>query len=196
MKSIYLFAIAFTFFSCGTSEKEVLEGDNLKENKESTSEYIDLSTLSEDMFILHLNKIETQLIDPKTNETSRPNAIKMLEASNNFAERFPESDKRESVMYKGALAARGLDKHFEAVRILHELGNEYGESERYPDYAYEEAFIYDDIIGDKQKAKTIYEQLAKDFPEHPFGKDSEARLKIIDMTDEELMEYFSNQNGK
>ncbi len=191
-KILYVVVLSVTVVSCGADKND-------KEHITEVEEHIDvinLDQLSEEELKTQMINLEALLVDSVTNETSKPNAIKMLEASNKFAERFPESASRESMMYKGALAARGLEKYFEAVRILNKLCLDYPNSVRYPDYAYEKAHIYDDILGNKEKAKKIYTELAENYPDHQFGKDSKARLVLIDMTDEELMQYFSNQDGK
>lgn len=195
MKNIVILILMGAFLmSCGETESKESEVKINESNGEAS--YVDLSIFSEKELKTRVFSLEKQMLDSATLETNRENSIKLLEAANNFAERFPESPDRETILYKGSLAARGLDKAHEATRILDVLMRDYKTSERYPEYVYEKAFICDEQLQNKEQAKRLYQELAKDFPNHLYGQQSKERLETIDMTDEQLIEYFKKKNAQ
>ena len=70
-------------------------------------------------------------------------AKQLQEATNQYAERFPESPNREDILYKSVLAARGMEKPYFAIQTLSKLIIEYPQSKHLVDYLYEKASIFD-----------------------------------------------------
>lgn len=198
MKYIFsVFIALITLTSCGekSSTKEDAK-EPKKEVTDNTTNYVDLDKLSESELKKRVTTLENKIYDASSKETNRENSIKLLEASNKFAERFPKSADREAVLYRGSLAARGLEKYFEAIRIFDVLIKDYPKSERYPDYVYEKAFICDEHLKNKEQAKKLYQELAHDYPNHIYGEQSKERLKTIDMTEEEFLNFLKNKNAE
>ena len=58
------------------------------------------------------------------------------------------------------------------------------------------AQLYDDksMLNNESEARTIYEQLIREYPKSPFANDAKACVKNIGKTDEQLIEEFLKKN--
>ena len=57
------------------------------------------------------------------------------------------------------------------------------------------AFLYDKMDS-KEEAKKAIKEIIEKFPNHSSIENHKARLKTIDLSDEELMELFEKQNAE
>lgn len=188
MKKVIIGALAFgVMYSCSGESNQNLP----KENQEVT-----IDNMPENDLVQEILSLEKVLIDSNTNLAKKEESIKLLEAVKKLSERFPKVKNGENLKYKGVLASRGLNKPYEAVMILDQLVREYPNSERKVDYLFEKAVLLQDNLNGKEEARKIYTQLANDYPDHHLGKDSKNLLNMIDMTDEELIEFLNSKNAK
>lgn len=192
MKKIILTFLIFTFLCNCTTE------ENTNKSQEKKKNTIDITELNAKELLNHITNLEKNLLDTASNilATNKENAIKLLEGTNNFAERFKENSERRAIIYRGVMAARGLGNNNEAIRLLDKILTEYPNDNKKVDVLFEKAFLLDEKIKKTEKAKAIYSQIAKEYPTHQFGIDSKARLITIDMTDEQLLDFFAKQNGQ
>lgn len=193
-KLLVFLIITFIISSCGDEKKDD-ETKHLTNEEVRAEGYVNLDTLTESQLKDRVLSLERIMLDSATLNTNRENSIKLLEAANKFGERFESSSHREGILYRGTLAARGLEKYHEVIRIFDVLIKDYAKSERFPEYLYEKAHVLDEYIQNNEKAKRIYTQLSEEFPNHHYGQQSKDRLVTIDMTDEELIEYFKTKNA-
>ncbi len=166
-------------FSCSQSEQRSKELTELTETELKDSVY----------------KLESNLLNQNL-KADIEIAKQLQEATNQYAERFPESPNREDILYKSVLAARGMEKPYFAIQTLSKLIIEYPQSKHLVDYLYEKASIFDFQLNAKEEAKKIYGQIVKDYPDNQWADDSKARLETIDLSDDELIKKFEQQNAQ
>lgn len=189
-KIIFIFSVLAFATSCNN------EQNNPEENQESA--IVDVAKYNEEELYNYILHLEENLLDTANNSLvpNKENSIKLLESSNNFAERFPDNTNRKSVIYKGVRAARGLEKYHEAIRLIDKILKEYPQDNQTVELLFEKAFINDENLGNKEEAKRIYTKISEEYPEHQFGQDSKARLITIDMTEEEFTNWLMEQNAQ
>ncbi len=119
-------------------------------------------------------------------------AGEVLKSYQEFAEKYPGDSMAVGYLFKGADLANGLRKHKEAIDL-------YGQfRERFPDHGkaaaalFLQAFIYDNQIHDKEKAKQLYAEFIERYPNHELAPSAKASLDqiIMGLTDEELIKLF------
>jgi tetratricopeptide (TPR) repeat protein len=188
-KVLLLITSLFLLLRCG-EEKATIK------NEQST--IIDIAKYNEQELYDYIVFLEKNLLDTNNNSLvpSKENSIKLLESSNNFTERFPENKEIKNILYKGVRAARGLEKHHEAIRLLDKIIIAHPNDEQTVDLLFEKAFIQDENLKNTEEAKRIYTKISQDYPDHQFGKDSKARLITIDMTEEEFTNWLMEQNAQ
>lgn len=130
--------------------------------------------------------------DGKTNMNV---SVELLRRSKSFLKNHPKSANIEEVLYIGSNAARGLGLTDEAVSLLTFLADSLVTAkDSHITYLYTKAFILDES-GKKEEAKAIYKIVAEKHPDHEFGRDSQARLETIDLTDEQLIQWLNQKSA-
>lgn len=184
--------VSFVLFACKTEPAQPAEPELTEEQK---WEAMDLELLNESDLYARMDLLEKKLINEESLEVSKKNSILMLEASKKHIEKFPNSENRREAIRKASKAAQGLQQDFEAVRLL-EIGiEEFASDTTIVEEMNVRAFLYDKM-DNKAKAKEAYNEIIKKFPKHYSVEMHKARLKTIDMNDEQLMEWLEKQNAK
>lgn len=62
-----------------------------------------------------------------------------------------------------------------------------------PSALFTHAFTLDSQLGEKDKARVLYEKFLAEYPEHHFADDSEFQLKNLGKNDAQIIEEFNNQ---
>lgn len=176
---ILVFVTGLALLGCKSS------GNNSKEGKELTE-----LELKDSIYLLENNLLDKDL------KADIETAKLLQEATNYFADKFPNSEDREDILYKSVLAARGMNKPYFAIQTLSKLIIEYPNSKHLVDYKYEKASVFDFQLNAKGEAKKVYQEIVDNHPDSEWVDDSKARLETIDLSDEELIKKFEELNGQ
>ncbi len=113
-----------------------------------------------------------------------------------YVDHFPEDSLAPQQLFRAGSVARSLKEPQKALNIFQRFLNEYPDHEKEPTVRFLIAFIYDQDLDKKKKAKKLYRTVIDSFPDHRLAKDAEQYLKVIDLSDEELIERFEKQQKK
>lgn len=194
MKRIILITISsvFLLFSCKTeSSTPVEETVNLEKQFILTN----LDSLNEMELYYYMEELEKKLINEDSLELSKAYSIKMLESAQKHASKFTESEHRRDAIRKGVRAAMGLNQDYEAIRLNTIIIDENPTDTNIIEEMNLRAFLYDKMDS-KEEAKKAIKEILEKFPNHSSIENHKARLKTINLSDEELMELFEKQNAK
>jgi len=108
----------------------------------------------------------------------------------NFADSFPKNDSIPEYLYRAGRLASGLTYLMEAVNCYHRVYDKYPTSKRAPFCLFMEAFIYENQLHGTEKAKKLYEEFMKKYPEHELVKDVKFSLEHLGKSDDELIKEF------
>lgn len=120
----------------------------------------------------------------------------LMDAYKSFAEHYPDDSLAPEHLFRAGGVARSLDEPQRAINIYRRILNEYPETDQEPTVRFLLAFVYDQDLNKKGKAKKLYQAVIDSFPDHKLAQDAEQYLKVIDMSDEELMKHFEEQQKK
>lgn len=111
-----------------------------------------------------------------------------------FVAKYPEHEVAPMYLDQAANIAR-KDKDYPAVLDYYQrIVKDYPDYENIVQVKFLIAFVYDTELNDKEKARSHYQAVASEHPEHNFGKNAKARLENLHMSDQELMEHFQEKN--
>lgn len=194
MKKIILitFSSAMLLFSCNSEPtKPVEETINPLEQFLETN----LDSLGEMELYYYMEELEKRLMNEDSLELSKAYSIKMLESAQKHASNFTKSEHRREAIRKGVRAAMGLNQDYEAIRLNTIIINENPTDSTIIEEMNLRAFLYDKM-NSKEEAKKAINEIIEKFPNHSSIENHKARLKTIDLSDEELMKLFEKQNAK
>lgn len=114
----------------------------------------------------------------------------------NFIERFKTDQNGASVLGFGAKAARSAGRSQKAIQLYDQLIQLYPSDPNLAEYMFLKAFIYDEDLQDKEKAKDAYTVLMQRFPGSNYAKDAKLLIEQLYLSDEELIKQFEAKNKK
>lgn len=176
--SIYLVCALF-LCSCGSNE-------TTKENKKP----------SEIELMNEIKEVEAVLYSSKNHALNFGDAEKVIELYKGYAKAYPLDSQTPEYLFKAADVSIGLKRYNDAEKLLNRVLKEYPAFDKQVEALYLTAFINDSYLNKKGKAKEIYEKVIRKYPEHKLADDASAAIKILTMSDEELIKMLEEKNGK
>lgn len=159
-------------------------------NSSSTGENSDTKTATEE-------SIQAIISDLKESNTiDKVKVATLIESIDNFAKNNPENKQTPRHLELKAKYLGALGNNAEAIKVYENLYTNFKGSENSSDALFMMAFLYENNMGDKEKAKEYYQKYLDEFPTMEFAKDAKFSLENIDKTPEELMEMFNQQNAE
>lgn len=92
---------------------------------------------------------------------------------------FPGHTLTDEVIYKKAQIYKAKGRYAEAVSMLQEIVDKYGEDILADDALYQLGLLYEEKLNDKEKAKTLYETLLTKYPGSLFVVDARKRFRAL-----------------
>ena len=92
---------------------------------------------------------------------------------------FPGHTLTDEVIYKKAQIYKAKGRYTEAVPMLQEIVDKYGEDILADDALYQLGLLYEEKLNDKEKAKTLYETLLTKYPGSLFVVDARKRFRAL-----------------
>ncbi len=166
------------------------------ENKQVDAESCELMSNTEK------HRIMTQSIDSlesivyvDTFLTNKTAANQLLQQYSKFAETFPgDKVKSPEYLYKAGALSRGAGLPLKAIRCYDQFLKKYADNSKSPEVCFLIAFTYDADMNDINLAKEAYQEVITRYPDDHWAFQAEQRLETIDMTDEELVQFFMKKH--
>jgi tetratricopeptide (TPR) repeat protein len=107
---------------------------------------------------------------------------------NNAEEMTPE------YLFRAAKLANEVGKPRKAIEHLINLHDGFPKYPRRTEAAFLIAFLYENMLNDREMAEKYYEKVVELYPESTWAEDAKASLKLLYLTDEEKIAKFIEQN--
>lgn len=132
----------------------------------------------------------------ESNTIDKAKVATLIESIDQFAKDNPKDANTPNHLELKAKYLGALGQNAEAIKVYENIYQNFKESDNSSDALFMMAFLYENNIGDKEKAKSFYQKYLNEFPTKEFAKDAKFSLDNIDKTPEELMEMFNQQNAQ
>ena len=160
---VWIFSLSFLLVSCGDSQESL--------NKE-------IEGLTEIM--------------KNENYPSKENMEKIVILFDRYIEEFPEAKESYSYMELKAKYQAANNNYEQALITYEDLVKRYPEDNRSADAVFMQAFIIENYLLDKVKAKTKYSDFLKHYPNHELADDAQFSIENLSLTDEEIMKKLQS----
>jgi outer membrane protein assembly factor BamD (BamD/ComL family) len=114
----------------------------------------------------------------------------------NYANNFHEDSLAAGYLFKAGSIARNLTKYRKAIEIFQNVHDGFPNYQLRTEAMFLIAFIYDNDLNDRIRARDTYELVVKTYPDHKFAEDAASRIETLHMTDEQLIEFFMEKNAE
>lgn len=184
MKVVYFLLISvilFGFYNCSNQSEE----KKTEESAEPSTEDVE-----KDMeYIKMLNK---ELVSGKP-ENRIVAATSLFNAASKFVNEHPNHVKTPAVMEVAAKASEAMGKPQQAINILQKLVDEFPVTDETPKYIANMARVYEEKLGDLDKAKEMYALLVEKFPTDPLAIEADNYVNnFLGKSDEEILMFLDS----
>lgn len=143
--------------------------------------------------------IEIMDLEEKARQESTPNKtsyLRLLRAYQQYYNQHPKDTVAGNYLFEAALIAQKLDKHQKAIELFLNFHDGFPNSSRCDKAAYNIAYIYDEKLNDKEKATLYYNKVIELYPNSIWANEARGALRLVNMSDEELIKYLEEKNKK
>lgn len=165
-------------------------------NNSSTSIENNNQVDSKTELVNEIKAIEAELFKNPNAETNKVKANELIQLYKGFVDNNREDALAADFLFKAGEVAEGLNKHQLAIEYFNRVVNEYPEYVKRPEALYLTGFINETKLEKFGEAKTIYERVIQEFPNHILAKNATHAIENLGMSDEELIQKFEALNAK
>ncbi|MCB0395800.1 MAG: tetratricopeptide repeat protein [Flavobacteriales bacterium] len=112
-----------------------------------------------------------------------------------YVDASPKDSLAPEYLFKAGEVATSLQMGEKAIEVYHRLYTDYPEHDKGPMGLFLEAFTYDNLLKDYDKAKVLYESFIEKYPGHSFADDAQGSLDNLGVPVEELIRKWEEQEG-
>lgn len=142
----------------------------------------------------NIKEAEAKLFDQNDSFKFDENlAQSAIDAYANFATTFPEDSVTPSILFKEADLLRAMHKYETAVDIYKNIESNYSNHSKAPHSLFLQGFVYENEIGDLNKAKEKYQAFLDKYPDHDLADDVQFSLKNLGKSPEDIIKEFNQQ---
>ncbi len=143
----------------------------------------------------NISSQEESLFPDEMTMIDKQKADELISAYDDFATTYPEDNQSPEFLFKAGDLALNLNKPNKAIAFFNRILSEYPDFDKVPQCVFLKAYIYENSLFDLDKAKIIYEEFIKRFPDDEFADDAEVSLKNLGKSPEELIKEFEEKRG-
>lgn len=130
--------------------------------------------------------------NPEANEVIALSAEQVSLAKKLLAH-YEDSKAIDKWIFEGGKAGRTSARYEEAITLFKAYVERNPNGEKVAEAVFLTGFIYDEDLKDKARAKTCYERIVQDFPNHDLADDAKALMEQLYMTDEEIIKMLQEK---
>jgi tetratricopeptide (TPR) repeat protein len=126
----------------------------------------------------------------------RRSAQTLLDVYKGYASAFPLDERSPGYLFRAARVALAMRDPGQSLRIYDRIIVDYPSWEELPSVHFMRGFIYDDQLQQKGEAKTAYQHIIYNYPDHPLAEQARVAIDNLQYTDEELIERFKRMQAE
>jgi len=120
-------------------------------------------------------------------------AVLLIEYQNYYNKNVTDSLSAHYLL-EAAKLAEGIGKYQKAIDLLFNYHEAFKWAPQRDFVVFRIAFIYDEHLKNKAQAEHFYNQVIQLYPTSVWAEQAKAALSILNMTDEQLLDYLKAQN--
>lgn len=172
MRRILLLALPFVLFACGEAEPA------------ADAKLMEART--------RIRAMEDSLFEHKAFD--RRSAQAMVDVYKAYVAAYPKDSLAPEYLFRAAGTVKSMGDPDQSLMLYDRIISDHPDWRRNVDVLYMKALTLDDDLDRDGEAKTVYEQVIANYPEHPFARDAKAMIENLGLTDEELIAKFKAMN--
>lgn len=177
------------FAGCNSSEKPDKSGaDTLKSDVRTTQN-------SRELILNKIKRLDSLAHLPGVVAPDNKLAQQLISSYSEFVDKYPSDSLSPKFAFMSVSVAVNTYSDRQALVLIDNALKNYSSHPKKIELLMMKALVYDDRFGDKPNAKTVYEQIIKEFPNTPAAAQAKDAIKLTEKTDLELIREMEKKNG-
>ncbi len=141
-----------------------------------------------------ISNLESELYGAQAMD--RDKGLHMIDSYLGFSEQYPNDTLSASYLFKAGEIAMNLQLGTQAIFYYDKILSNFPSFHKIPECIFLKAFIFENQLGDLNKAKQFYEMFIERYPNHSLSNDAKASLEYLGLSPEALIKIFQEKNGE
>ncbi len=146
-----------------------------------------------------IKKTENKLFSNAKKPVEKTATDALIKSYIDFAHKYPKDSNAVNYLFKAADLSMNTSGPKQAVDLFDEIMKNYPDYSKVPQCLFLKGYIYENYLNSLAKAKEIYTEFLKKYPDDDFADDAQASLNNLGKSPEELIKEFeakAKKNGK
>jgi len=139
-----------------------------------------------------IDSLEAELLDDSLG-LSDQTASEIIKAYLQYADAYPKDSNAVDYLFKASDVMRGMYRYQDAIRTLELVVERYPESDKAPTALFYAGFILHNDTEQNHLAIPYFQRLIEEFPEHPLADDARNLMPLLNMNEEQLLEFLNRE---
>lgn len=144
---------------------------------------------SRDRMEEQITALETRLFDTEKG-FSQTGADSLVAHYTTFAEAYPADSLAPLYLFKAATLEMNMNNGPNALALFQKIRETYSDHQNAPLCLFFMGYVQENIFGDIDKAREMYQQFIDTYPAHDFADDAQASIHNLGKTPEEMIREF------
>ena len=140
--------------------------------------------------------MEKTLFNEEAGILSQQQAEDMIAAYMDYAEAYPADTISAEYLFRASDVSMNTGNYALSLNLLSRIQTDFPSYGKVSQCLFLQGFIWENYIGNAEKAREIYERFLEQYPEDDFADDVTLSLKNLGKTPEELIKMFEQENGQ
>ncbi|MBU0765473.1 MAG: tetratricopeptide repeat protein [Bacteroidetes bacterium] len=144
---------------------------------------------------IKIDELEAKMAEITEQGFDRQLAAEAIGAYIGFAEKYPDDVMAVEYYFKAAKICMSLELGSQAIMYFNHVETKYPQSERAALSIFMQAFVYETVVRNLNKAEEYYRKFIDKYPDHEFANDARISIEQLGMSPEELIRQFENMES-
>jgi len=137
--------------------------------------------------------LEDALFSEEGNMNNLDKAIELINQYISYADQFPEDSNSAEYLFKAADIGMNINKGELAIDLYNRIIQTYPNFRKAPECLFLKAYVYENNLGQLNKARVFYQEFIDKYPDNDFADDAEISIQNLGKSPEELIREFEEK---
>lgn len=134
--------------------------------------------------------MEKELFNEEAGLLSADQTNNILDAYMDYADQYPDDTMSAEFLFRASDISMNMGNFALSLNLLSRIQKDYPEYSKVSQCLFLQGFVWENYIGNTEKAREIYNRFLELYPDHDFADDVKLSLDNLGKTPEELIRMF------
>ena len=140
-----------------------------------------------------ITQMENALFAEESSLDNLDKAKELMDGYTLFADQYPEDTLAPEYLFRAADIAMNINRGEMAINIYNRILKSYPDFRKAPECLFLKAYVYENNLGQLNKARVFYQEFIDKYPDNDFADDAEISIQNLGKSPEELIREFEEK---